>query len=79
MKDPLQEGIYFGRKYLIFYLISWVSTSNARDRLRREIRALQGPPGPAVSGSPNFRLYWGKTGPPAQNSPATNWTKTKKF
>ena len=63
----------------IFLYFSWVSTSNARYRLRREIRVPQGPLGPDVSRNPNCGLQCGKTGPPAQISPAKNWTNSKKF
>ena len=54
----------------IFLYFSWVYTSNARYRLRREIRVPQGPLGPDVSRNPNCGLQYGKTGPPAQLSPA---------
>ena len=65
-------------KYFFLYF-SWVSTSNARYRLRREIRVPQGPPGPDVSRDPNCGLQCGKTGPPAHLRPAINWTNTKNF
>ena len=78
-RTSAQRKIGQTRKIIIFLYFSWVSTSNARYRLRREIRVPQGPLGPDVSRNPNCGLQCGKTEPPAQLSPAKNWTNTKKI